>query len=221
MATELTPPEAWSIGQRHADHNGLNSGPPGGVGGHMAMKSLHGPGGQWNAGGQLEPGFAAELQRMLSHSPYAFQVVSGYRSLAEQGQLWKQAAAQHGEDGAASLLAPPGTSWHEKGLAVDLRYAHAGALRWVHDNAAHFGLVVPNPAEPWHLQPAWTMAHAQDGTGLPAGAPVGSPDGLGAMMLGVQSMFGAHPDSMAAVHGPVDAGNQPPEWMPRTLEGPS
>ena len=60
------------------------------------------------------------------------------------GKLWK---LNEGEVG----LAPPGHSYHEIGLAVDL----TGDTNWAVQNAAKYGLThFASLSEPWHFQPA-------------------------------------------------------------------
>lgn len=60
------------------------------------------------------------------------------------GKLWKLNAGEVG-------LAPPGHSYHEIGLAVDL----TGDTNWAVQNAAKYGLThFASLSEPWHFQPA-------------------------------------------------------------------
>src|SRR5436309_2059350 len=91
-------------------------------------------------------------------------VVSGYRSVASQQQLWATALARYGTPEAArKWVAPPGGSPHHTGRAIDLYLgtrndsANIAALRsaapyqWLVCNAARFGFT-PYSAEPWHWE---------------------------------------------------------------------
>lgn len=62
--------------------------------------------------------------------------------------------------GMTANVAMPGRSNHQHGNAVDISYqgkslkhAPAEVLRWVHDNAARYGLSFPMGHEPWHVEP--------------------------------------------------------------------
>lgn len=70
----------------------------------------------------------------------ACRVVSGYRSYAEQAELYRRYL-----NGTGNLAAPPGRSNHNHGLAVDMTGScepHMRAQR----------LVTPVPGEPWHWE---------------------------------------------------------------------
>jgi hypothetical protein len=68
-------------------------------------------------------------------------VVSGYRSNAEQAQLF----AAHPDP---KWVAPPGHSLHRLGTELDL--GPAGAYGWLAANAGRFGFVQRYAWEPWH-----------------------------------------------------------------------
>ena len=68
---------------------------------------------------------------------------SSYRSYEKQAylyQLYKQ--------GRGNLAAPPGTSKHEKGLAIDV----ANGIPWVQKNAKKFGWKATVASEDWHFE---------------------------------------------------------------------
>lgn len=69
------------------------------------------------------------------------QISSGYRSRAEQEKLWRANPNPR-------YVAPPGTSNHEQGDAIDFRNT-PGAYAWLKRNASRFGLH-NYPPEPWH-----------------------------------------------------------------------
>lgn len=91
--------------------------------------------------------------------------VSGYRTAAKQARLWKNALAKAGGDAqeARKWVAPPGTSAHQSGRAVDLYLGYGisskhvaamrktAAWRWLARNAVRFGFY-PYPKEPWHWE---------------------------------------------------------------------
>ncbi len=69
------------------------------------------------------------------------QISSGYRSRAEQEELWRA-------NPNPKYVARPGTSNHEKGDAIDFRNT-PGAYDWLKRNATRFGFH-NYPPEPWH-----------------------------------------------------------------------
>lgn len=90
-------------------------------------------------------------------------VASGYRSAAEQQQLWDESSDR-------SYVQRPGHSEHQTGLAVDLADLKAGAKglhrspagHWLADNSWRYGFVLRYPTgkksitgiayEPWHFR---------------------------------------------------------------------
>ena len=102
---------------------------------------------------------------------------SGYRSYDEQSYLFQRKIGQgYSEDTAATIVARPGTSEHQTGLACDITdYYHetkdssleqTATYQWLRDNCADYGFVVRYPAdksgsadsitgiiyEPWHFR---------------------------------------------------------------------
>ena len=89
-------------------------------------------------------------------------VGSGYRSYEKQKKLWEQALKKYGSpEKARKWVAPPGGSFHNKGLAVDLnsngqflgKDANSKATEWAHANAKKYGLHFRMGHEPWHIEP--------------------------------------------------------------------
>ena len=90
-------------------------------------------------------------------------ICSGYRSYAEQAQLYREIADK-------TLVQPPNHSEHQTGLAIDIaimgvdQSEMAGSLqgRWLADNAWRYGFVMRYPgdkqqvthiaSEPWHYR---------------------------------------------------------------------
>ncbi len=103
---------------------------------------------------------------------YWLTAVSGYRSFSKQRTIYARKAASVGEKKASLLVAPPGTSEHQLGLAMDiarkgnahLTYdfgsTHEG--QWVAQNAHRFGYIIRYKDgwtqvtgytyEPWHIR---------------------------------------------------------------------
>jgi len=91
----------------------------------------------------LAPAMAAAIARAEQLLGVAVPIVSGYRSPAEQQQLWDNRASN------PYPVAPPGTSMHERGLAIDVPAAFVPNLLSV---ASQVGLCQPLPAsDPIHF----------------------------------------------------------------------
>lgn len=102
--------------------------------------------------------------RAAGIQPPLLRPTSGYRSSSHQQVLWEQALKKYGSPEAArKWVAPPGSSAHQSGRAVDLylggsnKSGNVAALRklpayhWLVRNAARFGFY-PYEAEPWHWE---------------------------------------------------------------------
>ncbi len=123
---------------------------------------------------QLTPETAAAFEQMAAAAAsdgYALQLNSAYRSESDQAQLYERYVRDYGAESAARLVARPGTSEHQTGLAADVglvglpddqTFGTTEASAWVADNAHRFGLIVRYPPdkaeitgyanEPWHLR---------------------------------------------------------------------
>lgn len=133
----------------------------------------------------LDAEFSRRLAAMLGQAPGGGATIySGYRSVDHQQRLWEEALAKYGDPEIAdNWVARPGTSNHNHGLAVDLRYASPEVQDWVHQNAANYGLTFPMSHEPWHIE-------------MIDGQPVAVPDGQ------TQMAGGAAPGGLAAPAAP-------------------
>ena len=99
----------------------------------------------------LHPEMRAAVVALIEAAKGAVRVVSGYRSRYEQSKLWTQALARYGSAEAADdWAAPPGSSLHERGLAVDL----GGDLVLAGRLIESLGLPLTRPLadEPWHFE---------------------------------------------------------------------
>lgn len=101
--------------------------------------------------GALHPRLAAAVGALLKASNGRIHVSSGARSTADQARLWQEALAKYGSAEAADdWVAPPGSSMHELGLAVDL----GGDLALAVSLVDRLGLPMWRPMEhePWHFE---------------------------------------------------------------------
>ena len=99
----------------------------------------------------LDPRLAQAVDALVRGSKGAVHVVSGYRAPDEQRRLWAEALSVYGSpESADDWVAPPGSSMHERGFAVDLGGDLATADRLVRS----LGLPLHNPLpnEPWHYE---------------------------------------------------------------------
>jgi hypothetical protein len=91
------------------------------------------------------------VDELISASGGRVHLVSGYRSLERQTELWNEALAKYGDPEIADdWVARPGTSHHERGIAVDL----GGDLELAVDLVARLDLPLWRPMswEPWHFE---------------------------------------------------------------------
>lgn len=99
----------------------------------------------------LHPDLATAVQRLVEESVGRVRVVSGLRSPERQEQLWAEALREHGSPEAADdWVARPGSSMHERGLAVDLGGDLAEAVRLIDE--LDLPLHRPLAHEPWHFE---------------------------------------------------------------------
>ena len=91
--------------------------------------------------GGLDPRVVAGLARAEALIGRRIPIVSGYRSPEQQAALWER---RHSNP---FPVAPPGSSAHERGLAVDVSIADAALVE-----SLHVGLCRPYPNDPVHLE---------------------------------------------------------------------
>lgn len=152
----------------------------------------------------LTEGFAANLDALFQDAPPAIrdglQIGSGYRSEQRQAELWADAVKKYGSEAEArKWVAPPGSSQHNHGNAVDIWWngkrlddAPADVRQWVHEHAGDYGLRFPMSWESWHIEPqnargggaGSTVVPARDGVSARAGMP--SYDDAMAQVMAIQ-----------------------------------
>lgn len=157
----------------------------------------------------MQSDFEAKLNALIEASEGRITIVSGDRDEATQRRLWEDAVARYGPDEARNWVAPPGNSFHEKGMAADLSFADSATRQWAHDNAARFGLWFPLSNEEWHVEPLGSRSSPVDG-----GAPRSSEEEvvmasvLGSRQsdpfAGILSMLGVAPERMGAGESVTD-----------------
>lgn len=99
----------------------------------------------------LQPAMKLAVDRLIKASNGRVHLVSSTRSTARQTELWHEALERYGDPEIAdNWVARPGTSNHEKGLAVDL----GGDLRVAVRLVSELGLPLWRPMswEPWHFE---------------------------------------------------------------------
>jgi D-alanyl-D-alanine carboxypeptidase len=102
----------------------------------------------------LDPDLLGALRQAATDAAddgVAFFVDSGWRSPEYQEQLLHEAVSKYGsEEEAARWVAPPNTSAHVSGDAVDI--GHFEATAWLSDHGAKYGLCQIYSNEPWHYE---------------------------------------------------------------------
>lgn len=122
-----------------------------------------------DAAAALEELFAAAKDE----AGYGLSTVSGYRSYSKQSTIYARKKATTGSvEAADKLVAQPGTSEHQLGMAMDIARKGSSALnsrfgdtkegQWVYENCYRFGFIVRYlegfedvtgySYEPWHIR---------------------------------------------------------------------
>ncbi len=119
---------------------------------------------------------AAALEEMFqaakTEEGYTLVAISGYRSYGKQSTIFSNKVSKVGKTKAMLLVAPPGASEHQLGLAMDLGSKKNTSLtesffdtpegKWVADNCHRFGFIIRYKEEwtditgyayePWHVR---------------------------------------------------------------------
>tara|TARA_R110000787_G_scaffold4185_9_gene16193 strand:+ start:8038 stop:9489 length:1452 start_codon:yes stop_codon:yes gene_type:complete len=125
-------------------------------------------------GNQLNHTFGYRLERLIKDGEAKFGirigVTSAFRTYDEQSALFEDYDNGLGD---GNLAAPPGTSNHEFGFAVDLTMAGVSTeiKEWFHDQAPAYGLAFPVGGEDWHIEPADISELRAGGEGKYSGTP--------------------------------------------------
>lgn len=93
----------------------------------------------------------------------ALHVNTAFRDAAEQRKLYTEYESALRAGQSHALVAKPGFSNHQSGIAVDINRAHDDAAdgkidgtgptdRWLAVNAAGYGFYRTIPSEPWHWE---------------------------------------------------------------------
>lgn len=108
------------------------------------------------------PQLRAAVERMIADSNGKLSLTSGVRTNAEQTALY------NASDHSGTMVAAPGTSNHEKGLAADI----GGDMDYLAQVAPRYGLHMPMSYEPWHVELAdGTQSDPASRGTAPLGAP--------------------------------------------------
>lgn len=112
------------------------------------------------------------FQAAKDEAGYRLLAVSGYRSYGKQSVIFSNKVSKVGRKEAMLLVAPPGSSEHQLGLAMDLGCARSTGLTsgfgktpegiWVAENCHRFGFIIRYREEwteitgysyePWHVR---------------------------------------------------------------------
>lgn len=117
---------------------------------------------------QLEAPFRQRVAAVIAQANGRVTIESAYRTRAEQIDMRKRNCGTSDYDiyqrppaECTIETAIPGTSEHEKGLAVDF----GGDLDLAHTLGAKWGIRFPLPREPWHAEPDMSVTTSVDGLG--------------------------------------------------------
>lgn len=109
---------------------------------------------QYPAVANLDPQLLAALRKAATAAAsdgVEVYVDSGWRDGSYQERLFSEAVSTYGSaDEAARWVAPPGTSAHEAGAAVDL--GPSDATSWLAEHGGEYGLCQIYENEPWHFE---------------------------------------------------------------------
>ncbi len=117
-----------------------------------------------------------KLKEFLKTKNIDIEIDSAYRSIERQQELYNEFCEKYGKEYADSVVAPPGTSEHHTGLAIDLSMKNENGYieentdyelyhqtyNEIHKNLKEFGFILRYPKgkehitkypyEPWHIR---------------------------------------------------------------------
>lgn len=127
----------------------------------------------------IDPIFAGRLAALAKDMGTVIHILSGKRSTDEQIQSYRETGGKRDANGnwygGNGYAAVPGRSWHEYGVAIDIRDAWLKGLEKDASTAQQivlrkYGLFKPltkgnmcNVLEDWHIQPIETCGVGQEG----------------------------------------------------------
>jgi hypothetical protein len=156
----------------------------------------------------LQKGFAERLKALVLAAKTATGetavVTSGFRDYAHQARLFAQS------DRSGKMVAAPGHSMHNRGLAADFMHMSKKLGDYFHAHAAEFGLNFPMGYEDWHIEPSG-MRRGAAGAASRAG-------GQHAAMQGRQ-LGGERPRQVASAGGGRGGGEVPPVVVTINVNG--
>lgn len=170
------------------------------AGGGPATASGGGYGGPlaYRQGKPMRPDVAAAFDRMAAAAAAAgvpLTINSGYRSDAEQQELWEANPDPR-------MVAPPGTSLHRCGTELDL--GPSAAYGWLAANAGRFGFLQRYSWEAWHYGyvdgPEPCSAEGESGGAEGASGPDGKLAGSGGLPAFVPAQYRGMLIASAARH---------------------
>lgn len=132
------------------------------------------PGGERDDYRKTDPKLLRRALKVARESGDPIEINSGYRSRAEQQALYDAYLA-----GTGNLAAPPGSSNHEGGTALDLNMSDAQRAL-----LGKYGLGLPVPGEDWHVE-------LNEGTGYSAVSGGGSDVSYGSGAAVANGIMGA------------------------------
>ncbi|MEA2434022.1 MAG: zinc D-Ala-D-Ala carboxypeptidase [Actinomycetota bacterium] len=99
----------------------------------------------------LDPRLELAVDELVAAARGQVRLVSGWRSYEQQAALWRAALEKYGSPELADdWVARPGTSMHERGLAVDLGGDIGLALQLIKQLGLPLRRTLSN--EPWHFE---------------------------------------------------------------------
>lgn len=154
-ADGIVGPKTWDLLGIQVPASELDSaGPAPGASSNDVQQTPDGPM-VMRGGKQMRAELAPHWDQMSAAAAQAgitLSLTSGYRSKAHQQRLWDEALVKYGSASAArKWVAPPGTSNHQAGTALDINMG-PGVHNWLRANGAKFGFSQPMSWEPWHWE---------------------------------------------------------------------
>jgi peptidoglycan hydrolase-like protein with peptidoglycan-binding domain len=149
-------PDTWKALGIQVSASEVNA-PSVGAPGHNSDEVVQTPDGPMvtRDGKQMRAELAPHWDKMAAAAAQAgirLSLTSGYRSKAHQQELWDEALQKYGSASAArKWVAPPGTSNHQGGTALDIN-VNGGVYDWLRANGPKFGFHQPMSWEPWHWE---------------------------------------------------------------------